>query len=72
LVTLLIQQNKAVMQARGGAAWIEEQNGKLRVRVAEERGILPDRKELADLWHFPYFLNSLRSVAFALKVAKHE
>lgn len=72
LVTLLIQQNKAVMQTRGGAAWIEEQNGKLRVRVAEERGRLPVRKELADLWRFPYFLNSLRSVAIVLKEAKHE
>ena len=72
LVALLIQQNKAVMQARGGAAWIEEQNGKLRVRVAEERGSLPERKELADLWRFPYFLNSLRSVAFVLKEPKHE
>jgi hypothetical protein len=42
------------------------------VRVAEERGSLPDRKELADLWRFPYFLNSLRSVAFVLKEPKHE
>ena len=72
LVGLLIQQNKAVMQARGGAAWIEEQNGKLRVRVAEERGSLPERKELTDLWRFPYFLNSLRSVAFVLKEPKDE
>src|SRR5439155_16317669 len=38
LVKLLLQQNKVVMQSRGGAAaWIEEQNGRLKVQMAEER-----------------------------------
>lgn len=67
LIGFLIQQNKAVMLARGGAAWIEEERGKLKVRVAEERGNLPRREDLPDLWRFPYFLDSLCSVAGTLK-----
>jgi len=72
LITILLQQNKVVMQSRGGSAWIEEQNGKLRVRMSEERGALPDRSKLRTLWRFPYFLDSLCSVAFALKENGHE
>lgn len=72
LITLLLRQNKDVMQSRGGAAWIEEQNGKLCVRMSEERGALPDRSKLRTLWRFPYFLDSLCSVAFALKEGGHE
>lgn len=67
----LLQQNHAVMQARGGAAaWVEEQNKRLRVRMKEERGELPPREELSTLWRFPYFLNSLAAVAFQLKEEK--
>lgn len=67
LIALLIQQNKTVMLARGGAAWIEEERGKLKARVTEERGNLPRREDLPDLWRFPYFLDSLCSVARTLK-----
>ena len=45
---------------------------KLRVRMSEERGALPDRSKLRTLWRFPYFLDSLCSVAFALKENGHE
>jgi hypothetical protein len=67
LITLLVEQNKCVMHSRGGAAWIEEEKGTLKVRVSEERGHLPRREDLPDLWRFPYFLNSLCSVAAPLK-----
>ena len=66
LVSLLLQQNRAMMLYRGGAAWIEEENGTLKVRVTEERGQLPRRDDLEGLWRFPYFLNSLCNVALAL------
>jgi len=67
LLDLLIEQNNSVMLARGGAAWIEKRGGRLHVRFQDEHGDLPDRNELASLWRFPYFLDSLRSVAATLE-----
>jgi len=67
LVELLIEQNKDVMGGRGGAPWIEKRKGKLHVRFRDEQGALPHRDKIAELWRFPYFLDSLRSVALALK-----
>jgi hypothetical protein len=67
LLELLVEQNKAVMAARGGAPWVEKRGGKLHVRFHDEHGSLPGREELPALWRFPYFLDSLRSVAAALK-----
>jgi hypothetical protein len=67
LVELMIAQNKEVMGARGGAPWIESRQGKLHVRFRDEQGGLPHRDDISTLWRFPYFLDSLRSVAMALK-----
>jgi len=67
LVDLLVEQNKSVMAARGGAPWIEKRAGKLHVRFHDEQGLLPQRDEISALWRFPYFLDSLRSVAAFLK-----
>ena len=67
LLGLLIEQNKTVMASRGGAPWIEERAGKLHVRFLDEQGSLPNRQSLATMWRFPYFLDSLRSVAGSLE-----
>jgi hypothetical protein len=67
LVDLLIDQNKSVMQLRGGAPWIDKQDGRLQVRFREEQGDLPARDELLQMWRFPYFLDSLLNVTLALK-----
>lgn len=67
VVTLLIDQNKSVMATRGGAPWIERRDGRLHVRFLDEQGTLPRQTELASLWRFPYFLDSLRIVADTLK-----
>lgn len=68
LVELLVNQNGAVMASRGtSAAWVEVQQSTLQVRVRDEQGSLPKREELSHLWRFPYFLDSLRSVAAAVK-----
>ena len=67
VLTLLIEQNKSVMATRGGAPWIERRGGKLHVRFLDEQGSLPKQTELANLWRFPYFLDSLRIVADTLK-----
>jgi hypothetical protein len=64
---LLIEQNEATMQARGGAAWISEESGKLIVRVRDEQGGLPSRIELANLWRFPYFLDSILAITSQLR-----
>ena len=72
LIRLLVAQNRSVMQIRGGAAaWIEEQNGRLQVRMPEERGGLPSKEGLPLLWRFPYFLDSLYAVERALKEDRH-
>jgi hypothetical protein len=67
VVELLIEQNKMVMAARGGAPWIEQRLGKLHVRFRDEQGGLPPRHDISALWRFPYFLDSLRNVATTLK-----
>ena len=72
LIRLLVAQNEAVMRDRGGAgAWIEIRNGKLHVRLSDEHGNLPEKEDLPRLWRFPYFLNSLSTVALALKEDRH-
>lgn len=67
LINLLIEQNKSVMEKRGGAPWIENRDRKFHVRFIEEQGPLPKIDEIASMWRFPYFLDSLRSVAATLK-----
>lgn len=70
VVRLLLEQNRQVMRARTGAApWIEEQEGKLVVRFRDETGGLPAPDDLPVLWRFSYFLDSLRTVALAVKEA---
>lgn len=65
----LLEQNRAVMAARGGAApWVDLRDGKLQVRFREEQSPpLPDRRELPAYWRHPYFLESLRAMALALR-----
>jgi hypothetical protein len=65
-VRAVVQQNKSVMAGRGGAAWVEIRGGRFNVRVRDEQGGLPERDELPTLWRFPYFLESLRTVAASL------
>ena len=67
LIDSLVVQNKTVMGARGGAAWLEKRAGRLHVRFRDEQGELPTRQEIPNLWRFPYFLESLRNVAVAVR-----
>lgn len=65
---LMLHQNRAVMAARGGGtAWVELTESRLHVRFHDEAGVLPSRAELTDLWRFPYFIESLWTVAVALE-----
>jgi hypothetical protein len=68
-LSLLIEQNRAVMASRGNAApWVDIRDGKLHVRFLEESGTqLPTRSELASLWINSYFLDSLRQIAMQVE-----
>jgi hypothetical protein len=68
-LSLLIEQNRAVMESRGSAApWVEIRDGKLHVRFLDEgSGQLPTRSELPSLWTNSYFLDSLRTVAMQVE-----
>ncbi len=68
LLRRLIDQNRAVMAARGGAPWVEVQENRISVKFREESGWLPKGDELPSLWRHSYFLDSLRIHALALEV----
>ncbi|MRG96871.1 hypothetical protein [Polyangium spumosum] len=63
-IRLVLEQNEAVMRARGGAApWVKIDRGKLDVRFRGDDGPpLPSRKELPHLWTNSYFMNSLKAI----------
>jgi hypothetical protein len=59
--------NAEVMQNRGGAAWIQIENNRLRVHVAESSRPLPEAAAIGSLWEHSYFLDSLAIVASDLQ-----
>jgi len=63
----VLEVNKLVMESRGGAPWVSEENGILRVRFRDDIGVLPERSKIKDLWRNPYFIVSLRSVVGQLE-----
>jgi len=69
-VRLIIQQNAATMDNRGGMSWIEIKGNKLHVRMPGDERVNLDPQALRNLWRFPYFLDSLMAVAFDL--AEHK
>jgi len=66
---LLIDQNRFVMNQRGGAApWIEIKNGSLDVRFRDlATPPLPEKLEIPNYWRHSYFLDSARAIAMGLK-----
>jgi hypothetical protein len=62
-VQQLILQNKTVMAFRGGAPWLDVQEGRFNVRFRDEQGALPTAEESNFVWRHPYFLDSLREIA---------
>ena len=59
----MLALNKKIMDGRGGAPWVEEQGGKLRVRIKSEKAALTSREELRSTWHYDYFLGSYARIA---------
>ena len=66
---LLMEQNAFVMKVRSGAGpWVDLSNRLLRVRLRDDDvDALPERRELSTLWKHSYFIDSLRTVAVALR-----
>jgi hypothetical protein len=64
LIDVLLRQNRAVMRQRGGAPWLEWEGDRLKVRVTNDRAMLP--KSLAEhcqSWENSYFIGSFLSIA---------
>jgi hypothetical protein len=64
---LLVEQNRAVMQARGGLAWIILKEGRVSVNFKENAGELPAKEDISILWTNSYFLNALKMVGFQIE-----
>lgn len=65
LLSCVLEQNKLVMQQRGGAAWLEWQGDALRVRVANDRASIPESLSLHchGRWWNSYFIGSFLQIA---------
>ncbi len=65
LINCVLEQNKLVMQQRGGAAWLEWHGGVLKVRVANDRAFIPAslNSHCQDQWWNTYFIGSFLQIA---------
>lgn len=60
----IFELNRVVMEQRGGAPWVEIENGDtLRVRVQSETSELKDQKYLETGWDYDYFIGSFIRLA---------
>ncbi|RKH43409.1 hypothetical protein D7X12_13335 [Corallococcus sicarius] len=68
-IRLVLEQNATIMKARGDAApWARLADGKLHVNLRDDSSPrLPPGERLPLYWRHAYFIDSLRSVAFALR-----
>lgn len=62
VIHIATDQNAEVMKTRGGAPWLAIERGRLKVRLREESGFLPESRELPALWINTYFINSLKAL----------
>lgn len=58
----LLDQNDAVMRARGAAGWVERSRGELRARLFQNPFPLPPSSELRMSWRNSYFIDALRHI----------
>ena len=66
-IVQLLELNKLVALGRGGAPWVADDSGTLRVRFRDETSTLPAGGEVKNLWRHSYFLDSLRAVVQQLE-----
>lgn len=68
-IRLTLEQNAAVMKARGASApWADISDHKVHVRYRDEQvDRLPEAEQLPSYWRHAYFVDSLRSVTRSLQ-----
>lgn len=66
-ISLMMDQNKAVMQNRGGLPWITMKGKSVSVGYKENAGPLPSKDEIPVLWINTYFLNALKSIGYQVE-----
>jgi hypothetical protein len=54
--------NLALMNDRGGSAWVTFDKGKVNAHIEVEYAGLPAAKDLPQLWEHTFFLNALKAV----------
>lgn len=63
IIDAILAQNRSLMMARGGAAWIEVQQGKLMVRMPNEGAAgLRGLAGLDNAWRYTYFIDAFLSI----------
>jgi hypothetical protein len=64
VLRILLDQNRKLMRARGGAPWIEiDGQQTLAVRIGNDQPRLGNLRDTGTSWYFTYFLHSFLSIA---------
>lgn len=63
MIDAVLAQNRVLMRARGGAAWIEAEGANLIVRVSSDhQNSLDVLRHLGEQWRFTYFVSAFLSI----------
>ena len=62
-IKTLIDINTQTMRRRSAGPWVKEQNKRIDVRYNDQAERLIGKKDLAQIWKFPYFIGSLQAIA---------
>ena len=62
LIRLLVEQNKEIMERRGGGPWIEINDDQFYVNYRDENTSLPEKEKLTELLEHDYFFGSLLKI----------
>lgn len=63
VIDAVLAQNRVLMRARGGAAWIEAEGANLIVRVSSDhQNSLDVLRHLGEQWRFTYFVSAFLSI----------
>ncbi len=63
VIDTLLEHNRSIMAARKGATWLEWEGRRLKVRVRNDRALLPEQLDESSLgWHNNYFIGSFLAI----------
>lgn len=64
VINTLLEHNRSIMAGRKGAPWLEWEGRRLKVRVRNDRALLPEQLDESSLgWHNTYFIGSFLAIA---------